>query len=326
MKNRVLFYSLTAATIGWGCCFGGLMLSAQEQKQPPREFQGDRPRPKGQPSPDQQGGRPDRQGDRPPDGSRPAEGGGAGGAGGSYQGRPGSGSLMMRMAGRILIVAPGAEAQVQQEVEEDMTTMLHLVERTIEKDLGSSGEELNNFRNIPSVLTSDSRATYLDDYGVLFSLRTPHVLNGPANAEKPTAQPGPRGNQWERARQELYGNRSGEGEREMRSGPMQYDAVKVSALKESLLGLLRDASNLRHLKADQTVAIILSGSPSLGMRPPASQPSEGATEGSPLERFRTQLSRSTSLVLRAKKGDIDAFAQGKLTVEQFKAKVSMVNN
>lgn len=329
MKNRVLLCSVTAAAIGWGCCFQALMLSAQEKDQAPREFQGDRPqRPKGPQGPEApqsprapQAPRPDRPPGQP-DGNRPTEGGGAGG----YQGRSSSGSMLMRMSGRILIVAPGTEAQVQQEVEEDMTTMLHLLERTVEKELGSSADDLNNYRNIPAVLTSESRATYLDDYGVLFTLRTPQVLHGPANSERPNAQPGPRGNQWERARQELFGERGGEGMRDSRPGPMQYDAAKVSALKESLFRLLRDASNLRHLKADHSVAIILSGSPSLGMRPAGGQPEEGAREGSPLERFRTQLTRATSLVLRAKKADIDAFAQGKLTADQFKAKVSVVNN
>jgi hypothetical protein len=232
--------------------------------------------------------------------------------------------MLMRMSGRIMIIAPGAEAQVHQDVEEDMTTMLHLLERTIEKDLGGSADDVNNYRNIPAVLTSESRATYLDDYGVLFTLRTPQVLNGPANNERPHAQPGPRGNQWERARQELFG---GEGARDYRPNPMQYDAAKVSALKESLFGLLRDASNLRHLKPDQNVGIILAGSPSLGQRPANNpQPEEGTREGSPLERFRTQLSRATTLVLRAKKSDIDAFAQGKLSAEHFRGKVSVVNN
>ncbi|HEY1173742.1 MAG TPA: hypothetical protein VGH19_20425 [Verrucomicrobiae bacterium] len=326
MKNGTLVYSLSAATLGLLCCFEASLLTAQEQDQQPREFQGERPQRPKQGPPGQPGQRPERGGDRqgPGDGNRPQEG--------SYQGgRPNPAAMLMRMSGRILIVAPAAEAKAQQEVEEDMTTMLHLVERVIEKDLGSgaSGDEMGNYRGIPTLLSSDSRATYLDDYGVIFTLRTTQVLNGPANAEKPVPQPGPRGTQWERARQELYGERSGDVPRDFGSH-RQYDAAKVAALKESLLSLLRDASNLRHLKPDQSVAVILTGSPSLaGLRPGSNnnaQAEETPRDGSPLERFRTQLTRSTTLVLRAKKADIDAFAQGRLTIEQFKGKVSVVNN
>lgn len=235
--------------------------------------------------------------------------------------------MFMRMGGRILVVAPGANADVQQQLDEDMSTMLHLIERTIEKDFGVSSDDTGNYRSMPAVLTSDSRATYLDDYGVIFTLRTPQVLFGPANSEKqPVQQPGPRGSQWERARQELFGGRGDEGPRDF-GGQRQYDAEKVAALKESLLTLLRDASNLRNLKGDQSIAVILTGSPSLaGLRQSNTSAEEGPRDGSPLERFRAQLTRSTTLVLRAKKADIDAFAQGKLTAEQFKGKVSIVNN
>jgi hypothetical protein len=324
MKKLVLLSSLTAALVGWSVCFEASELLAQEQDAPPRQFpgQGERPpRPKGQPPQGQPGPRPERQGDRqgPPDGERKGEGG--------YQGRSNPNAMLMRMSGRMLIVAPGADAQLHQEVEEDLTTMLHLLERIIEKDLGNSDDEVNAYRNMPTLLTSDSRAMYLDDYGVMFSLRTPQVLYGVANAEKPSPEPpGPRGNQWERARQELFGGRGGDGMREARPGLVQYDAAKVEALKESLTGLLRDASNLRHLKRDQSVSIVLAGSPSFGARPPLNAQDDAAKEGSPLERFRSQMSRATYLVLRAKKADIDSFAQGKLTAEQFKAKVSVVNN
>lgn len=326
MKNRLVFYSVLSAVIGWGLCFEAFVLTAQEQNPPPQEPQRpqfDRPaRPKGQ----QGGPRPERQGDHqgerkgPQDGERQGEGG--------NQGRPNPAAILMRMSGRMLIVAPNAEAQVHQDIEEDLTTMLHLLERAVDKDLGNSDEEINTYRNIPVVLTSDSRAMYLDDYGVMFSMRTSQTLFGQANQEqKPVNQPTPRGTQWERARQELFGGERGnDGQRDFRPSMIQYDAAKVAALKESMLGLLRDATNLRHLKADQTVAIVLAGSPSFNARPNLQSGEEGNRDGSPLERFRSQMNRSTFLVMRAKKSDIDSFAKGAMTAEQFKGKVSIVNN
>lgn len=324
MKNLVLLSSLTAALVGWSVCFEASELLAQEQDQPPRQFQGQGerpPRPKNPPPQGQNGPRPERQGERPgpPDGERKGDGG--------YQGRPNPNAILMRMSGRMLIVAPKEDAQFHQEVEEDLTTMLHLLERAVEKDLGSSDDDYNAYRNIPSILTSDSRAMFLDDYGVMFSLRTPQVLFGVANAEKPThEQQGPRGNQWERARQELFGGRGGDGSKEGRPSPIQYDAEKVNALKVSLLGLLRDAANLRHLRDDQSVSIVLAGSPSFGARPAVAPQEDGTRDGSPLERFRSQMGRATYLVLRAKKADINGFATGKLTADQFKEKVSVLNN
>jgi hypothetical protein len=312
MKNPVLYFSLTAAVAG--CLLCPRPLTAQERE----------PAPRGEP-----GERPQRQ--RPPSGQGEAPRAEKPGSPGSNAGernpenRPRQVGAF-RVGGRVLIVWPQAEEQKQRELEEDLNTMMHLVERTVEKTFATAEyDEDAPRRFVPPINNNESQALFLEDYGVVFSFRTFVALQGTtqtnaAPSSRTNEQPD---NRWERARQELFGGP--DGSREFRPAGMQYDEVKVRLLKEQLLELLRDANHLRHLKPQHQIALVLSG-PSQASSPPALKPNDSPEERrSVIERFRNQLNRSSSLVLRVKKADVDSFAAGKLTIEQFRDKVSVLN-
>ncbi len=305
MNNRMLYLSLTAAVAGWSCVFYATQLTAQEREPVPRNEPGERPQ-------------------RP----RPAIGQGEGERPQNPNGDPNRQRPLgaFRIGGRVLIVWPQAEAQPQRELEEDLNTMMHLVERTVEKTFAVNMDDENGPRRfMPPLNINESQALFLDDYGAVFSFRTFLPLQGNTQANTPPNGNQP-GNRWDKARQELFGNGQ-DGNREMRPVALQYDAVKVGILKDQLLQLLKDASHLRHLKPEHQIALVLSGPSPMPSQPPEVKPNVSPEERrSVIERFRNQLNLSTSLVLRVKKADIDTFATGKLTAEQFRDKVSIVNN
>ena len=314
MKNRLLYLSLTAAVAGCSCVFYATRLMAQEREPAPRNDQIERPL-------------------RP----RPPQGEGAGNQPFAPNGPNQNNNERnqenrprplgaFRVGGRVLIVWPKAEPKQQRELEEDLNTMMHLVERTVEKTFSVGNEEESEQRRfIPPLNINESQSLFLEDYGVIFSFRTFVPLQGrtPEKAQTPGA---PADSRWEKARQELYGGGQ-DGNRNFRPLALQFDAERVNQLKEQLQQLLGDASHLRHLQPQHQIALVLSGPSPLSTPPPDVKPNTSPEERrSIIERFRNQLNLSTSLVLRVKKADVDAFAAGKLTAEQFRDKVSIVNN
>ena len=116
----------------------------------------------------------------------------------------------------------------------------------------------------------------------------------------------------------------------------QYDAKKVEELKKSILEALKQAGNIRALKADDYLTIVVQGSgggsggpmevavemrtttsSSTGGGPPRTETFVNRSEGG-------TGSRSGTLTVRAKKADAEDFAKGKLTAEQF-GKKALVN-
>lgn len=315
MNNRVLYLSLTAALAGWGCVFYATQLTAQERDSAPRNDQIERPqRPRPQPG---QG-----EGNHPQNPAGPN--GNNGERGPENRQRPFASAL--RLGGRVLIVWPQGEEPQKRDLEEDLNTMMHLVERTIEQTFAQGPNDDNVPRRfMPALNITESQSLFLEDYGAVFSFRTFVPLQGTTRTNaSPSASETE--NRWEKARQELFGNGQ-DGNREMRPVILQYDAAKVALLKDQLLQLLKDSKHLRHLKPEHQIALVLSGPSPLATQPPEVKPSISPEERrSVFERFRNQLNLSTSLVLRVKKADVDAFAAGKLTAEQFRDKVSVVNN
>lgn len=315
MNKRLVFYCMLAALIGWICLGAACLLHAQEQGndfKPGNQGPGNRPQ---RPLPGQRQDHPN----GPREGVRSN--------GGEDQHKPESRArgpmANMRIGGRVLIAVQGLDPKAQHELNEDLNTMLHLVERTVERVF--AGPQEDDFRRfVLPMNNSESQALMLDDYGVVFSFRTFVPLFGtePAHDDPPATASD---SEWEKARQELFGGNGPEGQRNFRSNIIQYDARKIGELKDALVKLLREANNLRHLKPEQQVVLAFSG-PSALVTPPAVKPQVNLDERrSLLERFRNQLNQSTMLVLTVKKADIDAFAAGKLTAEQFQSKVAVVN-
>jgi hypothetical protein len=110
-----------------------------------------------------------------------------------------------------------------------------------------------------------------------------------------------------------------------------YNEEQVELLKKELIGALKNAANIRGLAPEEFVNIAVFGqanSTLYVMSVPSEQEAGGAKYSVNAKGYLKVAdaggaAKGTVLTLRSKKGDIDAFASGKLEAEAFKAKVNI---
>jgi hypothetical protein len=207
------------------------------------------------------------------------------------------------------------------------------------------------------LVTADGHAveaSYIEGFGVLLRMRVGFPLMAPKGGESPppAAQPT---SEWEEARRALAGGegleatggtisgnstnltvvlaggeglevtggkhlRAPAGKRLLvrtRGEAERYDPEWVETLKRRALALLRNGSHLRHLKANEWLAVSITGRPALASR--RQWQVTGAARADVVVEVEdsSNLNRATMLTLRVKKADADALAAGKISEEQF---------
>lgn len=275
-----------------------------------------------------------------------------------------------RRPGKALVVkfSKGEKDELGQ-IEEDLAVMSRILEKTVENQVGRKSAEA---MGIPvRALLSGSppiQNMYLDGYGALFFLKTRFPLVAPdtkVEDEKPKESTN---STWDQTKRELYGPRESEGawgkqfnvffggEHEYEP----YDPKRVEALKDALLEALKQASNIRSLKADEFVVVTAVGPAGGSGHPRAAgaggfggsaggdgvsggrSGSGGGGGGGRSERAEVKVfSKDRTVVagdpyaaksdgrgetimsLRVKKSDIDAYAKGRLNAEEFRRKASI---
>jgi len=232
-------------------------------------------------------------------------------------------------AGSSLVIRSSElDSKVQSGLEEDLAVMSHILDKSLEEKF-SGQPRARKAMGIDVVFSSSSnpiRSLYLEGYGAVFFLNVSFPLLAPPKAE-PKKEQTETSSTWEEARQELYGQR-GEPKLSAPAGE-EYDQEKVDKLKDSILESLKNGSNIRDMKAEDSITVCVFGVAgrsgrvqSTARRTPAPTPLEnyvyvfGDSKGG-----RT---RGTVLTVRVRKSDAEAFAKGKLDLDEFrkKAKIS----
>jgi hypothetical protein len=234
-----------------------------------------------------------------------------------------------KSAKRPVIV--GADTKSIPAIEEDLNVMLRIIDKAAggrDEKATAMGVPLDVF-NI-SANSGSPRAFYLDGYGAMFLTKVKFPLLAPAKAEE-TRTNDATNSEWERARQEVYGGRSPEAHNAYYPPAGEpFDEQRVENLKTQLIDDLANATHIRNLKPDEAVTVIVLGSGSRGgsthnnkagqqMRAYAS----AANGRSVIWQSSNDGGAQTTMTLRAKKSDVDAFAKGKLKSEEFRKKVSV---
>lgn len=216
----------------------------------------------------------------------------------------------------LLVRTSSPDAKSQAALEEDLAVMAHLLMKAIEELPGGQTRAVNALGievtewSRPGPL----RSLYLDNYGALFFLNVGFPLVAPEE-KQPEEKPGA-DSAWEDARQELYGLRP----QAIAGEPAQdYSPEKVEKLKQTLLESLKNATNIRDLKPDEFVTLCVSGGVTGSPTRRVFKNNPPGTLGGNLEVLEqpAQVSRRTVLTIRASKGDIDAYAKGGLSAEEF---------
>ncbi|MFC1764049.1 hypothetical protein ACFL6U_18495 [Planctomycetota bacterium] len=243
----------------------------------------------------------------------------------------------MHISSPDLLVVPGPNSPRQIDVVlEDMRIMTRILEKELkEYDLVK-----------PQVFTPwDSgkhgiEGLYLDGYGLVFQLAVEFPLRSLGDEQKPDGdeeEPGDR--VWHETRQEIFEpDRQRHKEQEKQE---EYDPDRVDSLIATISETLRHASNIRALKENECVAVIVISRLKAGdgIMTMYGDPDEvvmglgggyggyggdyGGGMGGMMGGWQRSRSASGSsvLTLKAKKGDIDALAQEKIDLDQFRSKL-----
>jgi hypothetical protein len=251
-------------------------------------------------------------------------------------------------ANRTLVVrSSNPDPKEQGNLEQDLAVMAHLLEKSVAEKLNGPPGSRTAMGIDLLFAPTPMRSLYLEGYGALFMLNVNFPLLPPAVKPEVEKEKPPVDSAWEEAKRDLYRQNLEEGrprvvQRSSRlpHGPAEeYSEEKVNTLKTTLLEQLKNASNIRDLKAEDSITVcVFGGATTIGARPPRPGVKRGggggggSDSGNLSEEERELLAavsapeapaRGTILTIRVKKSDVDAFVKGKLNLDEFRKRAAM---
>ena len=241
-----------------------------------------------------------------------------------------------RNPGRTVILSwAHPDPDVAAGLEEDLTIM----SRILVKALGTEQRKTAD-ASVMGIWVSSAHSSrapqcyYLEGFGPLFLLDVRFPLVAPLDTTEHKTDEND-DSTWEDAKRDVYGSREmsgGWGEMLFNHSDRQeiaYDGERVAALEKQLLEALKSGVHIRKLKPDDSIAIAVFGPDATAAARLKSgrQTKEraGANAGfpkPPLPPSPRATSQST-LTIRVKAHDVEAFAKGKLTPDEFRQKASI---
>jgi hypothetical protein len=240
---------------------------------------------------------------------------------------------------RPVIVDGERDAKAAASLEEDLTVMMRILEKAAggkEEKPRAMGIDVFSFARGPAA----PRVFYLDGYGAMFVLNVRYPLLPPPSADDQSRTNEPTSSEWDKAREEVYGRRTGLDEFRVHAAAEEFDAKRVETLKQQIADDLANATHIKGLKPDDYVTVVVLGGSTRGevvRREFRSGPRAGGFGGGGGGRASGRAeahaavgvneivangSQST-MTIRAKKSDIDAFAKQKIEAGDFRKKVSI---
>jgi len=262
---------------------------------------------------------------------------------------------------RKVLVVPAEEVKPQavMPITQDMKVMSYILDERFKETRRIQGV----FTDFGDFFGRDNRqteATYLQGYGVLFVMEVSFSFSA---ATKPQAQQAQEPNEqadstWQRAKQQVFSPGEAQGA-EGAGSAEEYNSQMVEEFKRDLIATLKHAANIRIMQPDEWVILTViggagpivgafGGGPMGGMGGGfggggfggvSSSVSGGVSGGvgggmgmgggmmggmAVYGKMGAVLLPTTGLTIRAKKSDVDAFAKGEQTFEQFQQKVTVL--
>ncbi|MCU0916188.1 MAG: hypothetical protein MUC88_16740 [Planctomycetes bacterium] len=235
----------------------------------------------------------------------------------------------------VLVIPAGELApDMYDRIVEDLTVM----SRIIEKGLRDGSAEHFDFALLgdplyrsdlylradgagPRILRSTGtrpKAMYVGGYGAIFSVQVAFPLVPPPETPEPNQAAEKTDQVWAAARRELLDPQAAARPRPGAAQETPYRAEVVEKLRGSLIEMLKHATNIRDLAPDSWLTVLVQGSDSAG----SNRPQQSMLEQTLMLPSVRQAGR-TLLTLRARKGDIDQYAQGQLDATQFQPRVQI---
>ena len=244
-----------------------------------------------------------------------------------WRGKPAKGKALVIRSSKM-------EEKTASSLDED----LNIMARVLDKSVNPRGEDSSARKAMGiNVLTlqegKPARIIYLEGYGALFLLNVSMPLMAPpAKPEEDAKAKESASSTWEEARGEIYGREDADAGSDAKwsqfgkSRTRGYDAKKVEALKDSLVEALKNATHIRNLKPEDWITVAVTGSSGAGrqaklmLRRPTGSQFEDRLEAM---KAGGDAPGETTLTLRVKKSDVDAFAKGTLNADEFRKKAAI---
>ena len=253
---------------------------------------------------------------------------------------------------RPLIVGGERDAKANAALEEDLTVMMRILEKTA----GGKDEEKPRAMGIDVFsfgrgAGNTPRVFYIDGYGAMFVLNVRYPLLAPPKKDDESRTNEPTSSEWEKAREEVYGRKGVFDEfRANAAAAEEFDSERVEGLKQQIIDALANATHVKGLKGEDYVTVVVQGGglrggvvrrevrgPRGGGRAVAGGGGGRAVAGGGGGGVRADgefhsavevhaaagepAAAQSTLTIRAKKSDIDSFAKGKLEPDDFRKKV-----
>ena len=222
-----------------------------------------------------------------------------------------------RAAKTMIIRSSPADQKANDQLQEDIAVMY----RILQKAVGDHSRDEKILMGVPFSLPG-ARTLYLQDYGLVFTFNVDMPLVAEPKAEKKVAEDADDTNEeWEEARNDLFGQKHFMKGGHKPSRP--FDAGEVEELKQGVIEALRNASNIRNLKPNDWITVVIRGK----RFDTAVWPAEG-------DKFRFEVDNNviynsdemgseSTMVLRVKKSDVDDIAKKKGEKGSLKDKVTV---
>jgi hypothetical protein len=203
-----------------------------------------------------------------------------------------------------------------------MAVMGLILDKALQEDAGrKSGRSAMGIDVLFAPGSGPMKNLYLEGYGAVFFKRVPFpLMASPVKAETENQETST-DSTWETAKQELYGH-PGEDQVLARE---EFDEERVTQLRRTLLESLKNATNIRDLKPAESVTVCVTGGASaVTVKSTRTARFSARTPGrGHVAVFGTSPMQGTILTLTAKKSDIDAYAKGRLNLEDFTKRTRM---
>jgi hypothetical protein len=212
----------------------------------------------------------------------------------------------------LMIRSSRADAKAMEQLSEDLTVMTRLLEKAVVEHGGGLHPRKAAGIDIVTLnggMPNAGGAMYVDDYGVIFTLSVNMPLKAEPKVEEVEPKEPKRHGAWEETRSELYGGQRRRVLRWQPSAWRQFDQAEVDAFKTALIETLREATNIRHLRPTDMIAVVVRGMPQAEQRDIMLQiEGKGNDENKVLEE---SSSLESTLVLRIQKADLDRTASAR---------------
>ena len=226
-----------------------------------------------------------------------------------------------------------SDAKAQADTEEDLKVMAHILQKASRSPEERSANGWGIVYRSPFGSSAALRNLYLEGYGAVFFLSVNYSLTPPPAKTEDAEPKTDRDTEWENARREISeprasrvegGGSGGGGGSSGRSlyapanSEPPYDPERVETLQKNLAQALKNATHIRALAKDESITIVVSARNPSGMKiPPTRTIRRGGSEAPATP------PRPPRLTMRAKKSDIEAFQNDKMSLDEFRKRLTV---